>query len=139
MPRLAPYGFIRGQFNVSLPLQAGFNATTATNIMLSYKPGFAFVIEKVTVICTVAGAGAGATRTLNVRKGTASGTVVATKAIVLADATLAAAIDVPVTAASAAYGDNDTITVDLGGSGTVFTTFEGMLMIQYRMLPQRAA
>lgn len=138
MPRFAQYGFSRGNLNISLPLQAGFNATTATNIMLSYKPGFQFVIEKVTVVCTVAGAGAGATRTLNVRKGNASGTVVATKAIVLADATLAAAIDVPVTAANAVYGDNDTITVDLGGSGTVFSTFDANLIIQYRALNQRA-
>jgi hypothetical protein len=138
MPRGAPYGFSRGIFNLSLPLTSGFGATTASNIMLSHKPGFTFVIEKVSVVCTVAGAGAGATRTLNVRKGNASGTVVATKAIVLADTTLGASIDVPVTAANAAYGDNDTITVDLGGSGTVFTTFEGNLVIQYRALAQRA-
>lgn len=137
MPRTTPYGFSRGNLTISLPLTTGFGATGASNIMLSYKPGFSFVIEKVTVHCSVAGAGAGATRTLNIRKGSASGTLVATKAIVLADAGLAAVIDVPVTAASASYGDNDTITVDLGGSGTVFTTFEANLIIQYRALPQR--
>ena len=137
MPRFAPYGFARGVINLSLPLASGFSGTGASNIMLSHKPGFAFTIEKVTVVCSVAGVGAGGTRTINVRKGTASGTVVATKAIVVADATLAAAIDVPVTAANASFTDADTITVDLGGSGTVFSAFEGNLFIQYRCRPQR--
>jgi hypothetical protein len=137
MPRNAPYGFARGVINISLPLTTGFGATTASNIMLSHKPGFAFTIEKVTVVHTVAGAGAGATRTLNVRKGNASGTVVATKALVLADATLGASVDVPVTASAASFTDADTITVDLGGSGTVFTTFEANLFIQYRTRLQR--
>jgi hypothetical protein len=139
MPRKAPYGFSRGNFTLSLPLASGFGITTAANIMLSYAPGFSFVIEKVTVANTVAAAGSGATRTLNIRKGSASGTVVATKAIVLADCGLATVVDVPVTAANATYNDTDTLTVDLGGSGTVFTTFEANLIIQYRVQPQRAA
>jgi len=137
MPRKAPYGFSRGNLVLSLPLASGFSITTAANVMLSYLPGFSFVIEKVTVVNTVASAGSGASRTLNIRKGSASGTVVATKAIVLADCGLATVVDVPVTAANATYGDADTITVDLGGAGTAFSTFEANLVIQYRALPQR--
>ena len=138
MPRNAPFGFARGIFNLSLPLTAGFGATAATNIMLSHVPGFAFTIEKVSLNCTIAGIGAAGSRVLNVRKGSASGTVVATKTVLVADCTLAVVINVPVTAANASYADTDAITVDLGGSGTVFTTFEANLIIQYRALPQRA-
>ncbi len=130
MPKFAAYGFARTELNFSIPM-AG-TGTGQFTVALSVPLGFKYTIEKVKAVWGVAGTGAGATRTLNVRKGTATGTVVATKALILADATQGAAVDVPVTAANANFEDGDNLTVEFAAAGTVYTAGEVNLVIQLR-------
>lgn len=137
MPRYAPYGFARSFIPLSVTMAD--TGTGQFTIALSLPLGLQYIIEKVKAVWRVAGAGAGATRTLNVRKGTATGTVVATAALTLAASTQGAVIDLPVTAAAATFGDADNLTVEFAAAGTVYTAGQIDILIQIRHLAQRAA
>lgn len=133
MPRNAPYGFIRSQLGIYVPLPAG---TGAVEVVTDYVPAFGLVIEKVEAIVAVAGTGVAASRTFRVLKG--ASTVVATRTLVLADtATVGARAAFTVTAADAEFDDDDTLTVDFASGGTAFTAGAVNLLIQYRQRNQR--
>lgn len=136
MPRFAPYGFARSVLNV----QATLPGTGQTTVLLSYPLGFQFELESVKVCVTTAGGGAGATRALNIRKGNATGTVVATGTITLAAATLGAVIDIPVTTTGTTnvFGDSDTITAEFPAGGTAFSAGAVTISLVYRHRLQRA-
>lgn len=134
MPREANSpGWIRGFLNLYHPIPTG---TGAVEIVTDLAPAFRYWIEKVTAIVTVAGTGAGASRTYRVLKG--ASTVVATRTLVLADtATVGALIPFTVTAANAEYNDPDVLTVDFASGGTAFTAGALNLVIQYRARAQQ--
>jgi hypothetical protein len=141
MPRGAPYGFSRALPVFTIPFPAGTGQVTS---LLSFPLGFAGRVERVSIYASVAAAGAGASRTFNVRKGTASGTVVATSTVVLTDlnAPGAAPKDIPVStvAGAADFVDADTLTIEWATAGAVaFTagTFHVAVTIRHRA--QRAA
>ena len=138
MPRFAPYGFARDVINLTIPFPAGTGQVTS---LLSLPLGFQGTVEKVSVYSSVAAAGAGASRTFNVRKGTATGTVIATATVVLADlSTVGAVKDVPVTAANADFTDTDTLTLEWATAGAVaFTGGTFHVVIRVRNKAQRAA
>lgn len=138
MPRFAPYGFAIVQESFAIPIPAG---TGQVSSVLSLPRGFVASITKVSAVVRVVATGAGASRVLNIRKGSATGAVVATTTYVLADgATVGAVKDVPVTAANADFADADTLTIEWPTAGAVaFTAGELNLVITTRRRLQRAA
>lgn len=137
MPRFAPYGFARSIVNLHVALAD--TGTGQFTVALSLPLGFQFTVEKVKAVWKVAGAGAGATRTLNVRKGNATGTVVATAALALAGSTQGAVIDLPVTASAADFADADNLTVEFAAAGTAYTAGQIEIVIQFRHRLQKSA
>ena len=141
MPRFAPYGFSRSLFNFRIPFTGFLSVAAQATLLASLAPGFRFAIEKVALVPVVAAAGAGASRVVNVRKGGAAGTVVATVTATLANGALGQNTAGVVTTADKAneFGDTDNLTIELPAGGTVFTAGEYELSIQLRALAQREA
>lgn len=140
MPRLAPYGFTREVVVLTIPFPAGTGQVTS---LLSLPLGFAATVEKASIYSSVVAAGAGASRTFNIRKGTATGTVMATGTVVLADLNAVGAVKaltVSTTAGAADLADADTLTIEWATAGAVaFTAGTFHVVIQLRQLGQRAA
>jgi len=136
MPRKSPFGVVRVEKNVYIPIPSG---TSAVEWVTDWTPGYGFTIESVTGYITTAGTGTNAARVIRVLKGTA--TVVATVTLLLADATpTGKAIPFTVTAANATYLDADVLTVDSPSAGaTSFTAGAFNLTIVYRQNPQRVS
>lgn len=125
----AGYIYDQDEFAITLPI----GGTGQVSSILSLPRGFGHTITAVKTVVKVAATGAGATRTLNVRKGNATGTVVATATWALADgATVGTVKDIPVTAANADFLDADTLTVEWASGGTTFTAGEFTLVITTR-------
>ena len=132
MPReAAGAGYAYNQRVITIPLPAGAGQVSS---VLSLPTGFGHTITAVKAVVAVVATGAGATRTLNVRKGSATGTVVATATYVLADgATVGTVKDIPVTAANADFLDADTLTIEWPTAGAVaFTAGQIELVITTR-------
>jgi hypothetical protein len=141
MPRLAPYGFSRSVPVFTIPFPAG---TAQVTSVLSFPLGFLGTVEKVTIYSSVAATGAGASRTFNVRKGTATGTVVATATVVLADLSTVGAIkNIPVVVAPLGtpdLQDADVLTIEWATAGAVaYTAGTFHVAVQIRHKAQRAA
>lgn len=140
MPRLAPYGFSREFIVLTIPFPAGTGQVTS---LLSMPLGVQGTVEKVSIYSSVAATGAGASRTLNVRKGIATGTVLATATVVLADLSTPGAIkDVPITAVTLDrdFADADTLTIEWATAGAVaFTAGTFHVIVRYRAKAQKAA
>lgn len=137
MPRAAIYGFTRGQFNIACNFPAG---TGLVEALTDFTPGFAFVIEKVSVVVDTVATGAGASRALQITKGTA--TVAASRTYVLADGTpVGKSVDLTLgTEAARTFGDTDTLSVEFLAAGAVaYTAGRFVVLIQYRQKPQRQA
>lgn len=142
MPRFAQYGYSRQHFALTVPLAGFLSVTTQQTLVLSLPLGFQFEIEKLFLIPTIAATGAGASRVINVRKGTATGTVVATATATLANGGLGVAPTagtVTSTAKTNVFQDADTLTVEFPTGGTVFTAGQYDLVLQLRCLAQRVA
>lgn len=139
MPRFAVYGFDRSLPVLTIPFPAGTGQVTS---LLSLPLGFQGTIEKVSIYSSVAATGAGASRTFNVRKGSATGTVMATATVVLADLSTVGAIkDIPVTAVTLDrdFADADTLTIEWATAGAVaFTGGTFHVVIRIRQKGQKA-
>ena len=132
MPReTSGAGFIFEQEHIAINIPAG---TGQVSSVLSLPRGFGATITAVKATVKVAATGAGASRTFNVRKGSATGTVVATATYVLADgATIGSVKDIPVTAAAADFLDADNLTIEWPTAGAVaFTAGELIISITSR-------
>jgi hypothetical protein len=136
MPRYANYGFTRK----ILTLQQAVATGTSQEIVVLSLPVGRCVLEKLEVIPIVAGTGTSASRVLNVRKGTASGTVAATLTMVLADMQTKGTFKAgAVTASAASFDDSDTMTVEIASGGTQFTALTIAVVLTFRELAQRAS
>ncbi len=135
----APF-FLRTILNLRLPLVGFFDTAGAVTYLASMPMGYQGELEKVIFVPDVAGAGAGATQTFNVRKGGATGTILATLTVTLATHVMAGAgISTTVTAANdetAKLRDTDTISITKDAGGTVFTGAGGTLCLVFRQKPQ---
>lgn len=132
MPReAAGAGWIYTTEYIPIDLPAGAGQVSS---VLSLPRGFADIVRSVKLIVKKVATGAGATRTFNVRKGNATGTVIATGTYVLADgATVGAVKDIPVTAGNAARLDGDDLTIEWAAAGAVaFTAGEVIVAIKTR-------
>jgi len=142
MPRETFPAFVRTTLNFSIPLASVLNAAGAVTILLSYVVPFKATLERVTFIPEVTGAGAGATQAINVRKGNATGTILATVTPTLANHVLGAAgLVATVSAANdeaARFVDGSTLSVTKD-AGTVFSAAGGTLELTFRQRPQGRA
>lgn len=130
-----PWAWARAPLGIYAPIPAGTGAVEAVTDLV---PGYAFQVEKVTAVVQVAGAGAGANRTIRVLKG--ASTVVATGTLTLANTgTVGALVALTVTDDGAAndFEDGDTLTVDFPSAGAVaFSAGAIMLILVLRTKPQ---
>ncbi len=136
MPRKSPFGVVRVEKNVYVPIPSG---TSAVEWVTDWTPGYGFTIESVKGYITTAATGAGATRVIRILKG--ASTVVATVTLALADATpTGKEVLFTVTPANATFLDADVLTVDSPSAGAVsFTAGAFNLTIVYRENPQRVS
>ena len=141
MPRNAPYGFERHVQVHTVPFPAGTGQVTS---LLSLPLGFAGTVERVAIYASVVATGAGASRTLNIRKGSATGTVMATATVVLADLNAVGAapkvIAVSTVSGAADFADADTLTIEWATAGAVaFTGGTFHVAVTVRQRSQRVA
>lgn len=117
------------------------DGTGAITLIDSLPVGYLGNIEKITFVSGSIATGTSATQTYKLRKGGASGTVIATLTLALADvnavgkfksASVAAADD----AAAKLNKDTDTISLTRDASGTAYTKFEGVFYLTMRQKPQ---
>lgn len=139
MPREAGPGFIRTVQSFRIPLVGVLDQAGAITFVLSAVLGFKAELESLRFIPDVAGAGAGATQALSVRKGNASGTILATVTPTLANHVLGGpTLTASVAAAQAndaKFSDTDTFSITKA-AGTVFTGAGGTLLLVFRQRPQ---
>lgn len=147
MPRFGRNGFLRGYFNVPSISNAAANphfaGTTGITLVDSFTPGFQLVLEQLGFCAAItAGASAGS-QVFKLRKGGASGTVVATLTLALANVNALGEVTVAAVSGSIAdltLMDGDTWSLTRDASGTDYTTEpEGYFFIRYRQLPQQQA
>jgi len=142
MPKEAGPAFLRHELPL-LPVTAVTgvgDGTGAITLIDSLPLGYVGVLEKLRFVSSSIATGAGATQTYKLRKGGATGTVVATLTIALADvnavgkfkvASVAAADD-----ASARLMDTETLSLTRDASGTAYTKLEGLFSVVIRQKPQ---
>lgn len=149
MPRQARNGWIRGVLVIPSVSNAAANPHFASNgavtIVDSMALGFHAVLEALGFITTTtAGASAGS-QVFKLRKGGASGTVIATLTLALASVNALGEVAAIATTAAASLADKtlfdtDTFSLTRDGSGTDYTTEpEGMFYIRYRQKLQMDA
>lgn len=103
--------------------------------------GFVQTLEAIGFVSTVALAGAGGTQTFKVRKGGATGTVIATAVIALADFQTSAGkskrfeVD-KADEANARFVDTDTLSFTRESGGTAFSAGAGQFYLIWRQKPQ---
>jgi len=139
-------GWIRGVMTFpsvgSAPATPHFNGTGALTLVLSFTPGFQLVFEALG-FCTsgVVGATAG-TQTFKLRKGGASGTVLATLTLAFGDVDALGETKIAAVSASIAdltLTDGGTFSITRDASGTDFTTKpEGFFFVRFRQQPQQS-
>jgi len=137
MPRLAAYGFARHQISISANFPAGTGLVEALTDLV---PGFAFVIERVSIIVDTAATGAGASRSLRITKG--ASTVAASTTYVLADGATVGTFKALTlgTEEDRTFSDTDTLSVEWLAAGAVaFTAGRFQILIQGRQKLQRVA
>lgn len=124
-----------------VPSVTGYlDGTGALTFILSrVADGFTRTLEKITFVSSTALAGAGGTQTFKVRKGNATGTVVATLTLALADmdTTAGKSKSADTTDPDAArFGDTDTLSFTRDASGTAFSAGAGVFTLTWRQKPQ---
>jgi hypothetical protein len=117
-----------------------FDGTGAITLITSLPIDFRCTLEKIVYVAGVAHAGAGGTQTFKVRKGGATGTVIATLTVALADVGAVGAFKAASVAAAddeaAKLKDGDTLSFTRDASGTAYTTANGMFYLIFRQRPQ---
>lgn len=146
MPRNAPYGYAWKREVHNVPFTGFLSVVTQANLVLSLPIDFAFDLVAIRFVVTAVGTGAGATRLINVRKGSATGTVVGSVTATLANTTpLGSFVTGTVTTTSRTNFFNDlgatpdTLTIEFPAAGSVvFATGSIDLILTLRSLAQRA-
>jgi len=136
MPREVHPAYTRTE-KVLLPVPAvtGIgDGTGAITLIDSLPLGYRGLIEKITFISGSIATGAGGTQTFKVRKGGASGTVVATLTLALADVNAvgkfkSASVAAADQESAKLTSDTDTISFTRDASGTAYTKLEGVFVL----------
>lgn len=139
MPKEAFPAGIRTVLPVRIPLTGVLDQAGAITYLLSYVMPFKANLERIVYVPDVAGAGAGATQAISVRKGNAAGTILATVTPTLATHVMGAAGLVGLVAAAQAgdarFNDGDTLSITKA-AGTVFSAAGGTLFLVFFQRPQ---
>jgi hypothetical protein len=138
MPRFNPFGYNRDTIAITIPSVGYLAATGAVNLVLSKTLGYPCELERVDAVTTIVATTAGS-RVVNVRKGTATGTIVGTITLALAtQGTLGVVNAGTVTSAAGVnkFNGTDTLTVEFP-SGTAFTAGGVDLILTFRILDQK--
>jgi len=141
MPRFAPFGYNRITLAITIPGVGYLISTSQANVAVSKTLGFAAELEKMDVVTTTVGVGAGGSRVLNVRKGNATGTLCGTATIAVAtQGTLGVVNAGTMTTANGAnkFLDSDTLTVEFATGGTTYSAGGLELLLTFRVRNQNA-
>ncbi len=149
MPRYGRGGWVRGYHNIPSVSNAAANphfaGTTGITLVDSLALGFQAVLEQIGFCASItAGASAGS-QVFKLRKGGASGTVIATLTLALANVNALGEVTVANVAASVSdadryLDDDDTFSITRDASGTDYTTEpEGYFFVKFRQRTQRDA
>lgn len=142
MPKETGPSFIRTTIPILVaPALTGIaDGTGALTLIDSQPAGFVFSIEKLRFVSGSIATGAGGTQTFKLRRGGATGSVIATLTLALADVNAVGKFKEAAVAAAdqnlARFTDADTFSLTRDASGTAFTKFEGVFMIVARQKPQ---
>lgn len=142
MPKEAGPSFLRTHLPL-LPVTAVTgvgDGTGALTLVDSMPAGYVFVVESLRFVSASIATGAGATQTFKLRKGGATGTVIATLTLALADVNAVGKFKSAVVAAAdegnARFTDTSTLTLTRDAGGTAFTKLEGLFQVVVRQKPQ---
>jgi len=140
------YNYSRTYLHLTIPSVGYMAATGAVNLMLSKTLGFACELERIDVLTIAGGTGGSGNRVLNVRRGTASGTVVGTITLAYATMQTIGTVNAGIVGeggvaigAPPSFTDTDTMTIGFAGSGTAFTGCVVELVLTLRDKNQLAA
>lgn len=140
-------GWVRGYFNFpsvsNVAANPHFAGTGAVTLVDSLTPGFGLVLEQIGFCASITAGATAGSQVFKLRKGGASGTVIATLTLALANVNALG----EVTTANVAVGtaladmtllDTDTFSITRDASGTDYTTEpEGFFFVKYRQRPQQ--
>lgn len=139
MPRETFPGGVRHVIPIRIPLVGVLDQAGAVTLLASLVVPFKAQLVSATYLPDVAGAGAGATQALRIRKGGATGTILATVTPTLALHVLGGpgiVGNVAATEASLAqFVDNETLSITKD-AGTVFSAAGGTLLLTFWQRPQ---
>jgi hypothetical protein len=136
MPRETFPAGIRTAIDMRIPLTGVLDQAGAVTFLLSYVMPFKALLERVEYIPDVTGAGAGATQALRVRKGNATGAIIATVTPTLANHVLGgpgltgSVAPADINSGAALFKDNDTLSITKD-AGTVFSAAGGTLRMVF--------
>lgn len=122
-----------------------FAGTGAVTIVDSYTPGFRMVLEGLDFIASITAGATAGSQVFKLRKGGASGTVLATLTLALASVNALGEVTRASVASTVALtdkelDDDDTFSITRDASGTDYTTEpEGQFIVRYRALLQMDA
>lgn len=142
MPAEKGPAFIRTSFPLlAVPGVTGIlDGTGAITLITSLPLGFVATLEKIVYVAGLIHVGGGGTQTFKVRKGGATGTVIATLTLAIGDLGAVGAFKVASVAAAddanARFGDADTISFTRDASGTAFSAGTGQFTLIFRQKPQ---
>jgi len=142
MPAEKAPAFIRVKEDLlHVPSVTGFlDGTGALSFIVSrVADGYVQTLEKITFVATTAFTGSAGTQTFKVRKGNASGTVVATLIVALADFDTSVGRSksaVTTDPDAARFSDTDTLSFTRDASGTAFSAGAGVFTLTWRQKPQ---
>lgn len=144
MPKEALPAFIRTKETLLVvPSVTGILDGTGALTLIDTRlaDGFRQSLEKITYVSTVAHTGAGGTQTFKVRKGGATGTVIATITLTLAALQTSGGKSVQASVAVAdeaiaRFVDTDTLSFTRDSGGTAFTAGSGQFILTWRQRAQ---
>jgi len=123
-----------------VPFTGFLSVDTAATVALAKGITGQLELERLEIVCSVLGTGAGATRKINIRKGGLTGTLNGVVDATLASQDTLGKITVgtlTTTDNANIYLDADTLTVHFPAGGTVFTAGGLMLYLTFRDRAQR--
>lgn len=123
-----------GIVTLTFPISLAAMTTAAADLMTNYVPGYAFELLSVEFVTTVLGTGASASQVLNLEIGTTNVTGGALT-LLLADADTLGKKKAATAITAANIGTAaDTLSIEVAGSGTVFTAGAGVVLVKLRNL-----
>jgi hypothetical protein len=125
-----PTSYSRTILPITIPSVGYLASTSAVNLMLSKTLGFACELERVEAVTRVVATTAGS-RVINVRNGTATGTIVGTITLAIATQGVIGVVNVGTVTANNYFTDSDTLTVEFP-TGTAFTAGGVELLLTFR-------